>query len=293
MCAGQRGRERRPAAGRYHRHRQRRCDRELSELAGGRSRPSPGRPLASRRASRTSTTLSHAPSRRAQGRDAGRGMLASPARWCCDVRARASSRYGPLEALGVGAREHLGHRRADRRLYRRDLHRPRVRRSDRRAAGHHQCLRSSRHLSADCAGRRRQLDRATAACLALSLLNLAAVLVGRCRLRESAADSDSGWRDICCSTPSKPLRGGRPLPPAAQEWAYRAGFAVMASLFLFATWNDITTTPSGCAVTAPRPCLSRRDGVLKPRRWGAPPRRGLDEAGSAGCRGRRVSASPL
>lgn len=36
------------------------------------------------------------------------------------------------------------------------------------------------------------------------------------------------------------LRGGRPLPPIAQEWAYRAGFAVMASLFLFATWNDIT-----------------------------------------------------
>jgi regulator of sigma E protease len=35
-------------------------------------------------------------------------------------------------------------------------------------------------------------------------------------------------------------RGGKPLPPAAQEWAYRAGFAVMASLFLFATWNDIT-----------------------------------------------------
>jgi len=35
-------------------------------------------------------------------------------------------------------------------------------------------------------------------------------------------------------------RGGRPLPPSAQEWAYRAGFAVMASLFLFATWNDIT-----------------------------------------------------
>jgi regulator of sigma E protease len=35
-------------------------------------------------------------------------------------------------------------------------------------------------------------------------------------------------------------RGGKPIPPAAQEWAYRAGFAVMASLFLFATWNDIT-----------------------------------------------------
>jgi regulator of sigma E protease len=36
------------------------------------------------------------------------------------------------------------------------------------------------------------------------------------------------------------VRGGRPLPASAQEWAYRAGFAVMASLFLFATWNDIT-----------------------------------------------------
>jgi regulator of sigma E protease len=36
------------------------------------------------------------------------------------------------------------------------------------------------------------------------------------------------------------VRGGRPLPPEAQEWAFRAGFAVMASLFLFATWNDVT-----------------------------------------------------
>lgn len=35
-------------------------------------------------------------------------------------------------------------------------------------------------------------------------------------------------------------RGGKPIPPVAQEWAYRAGFAVMGSLFLFATWNDIT-----------------------------------------------------
>ncbi len=41
------------------------------------------------------------------------------------------------------------------------------------------------------------------------------------------------------------LRGGKPLPPAAQEWAYRAGFAVMASLFLFATWNDITRLMPG------------------------------------------------
>ncbi len=35
------------------------------------------------------------------------------------------------------------------------------------------------------------------------------------------------------------LRGGRPLPPVAQDWAFRAGLAIMASLFLFATWNDI------------------------------------------------------
>lgn len=35
------------------------------------------------------------------------------------------------------------------------------------------------------------------------------------------------------------LRGGKPLPASAQEWAYRAGFAVIGSLFLFATWNDI------------------------------------------------------
>ncbi|MES1201741.1 MAG: RIP metalloprotease [Pseudomonadota bacterium] len=41
------------------------------------------------------------------------------------------------------------------------------------------------------------------------------------------------------------IRGGKPLPPAAQEWAFRAGLAVMASLFLFATWNDITRWTQG------------------------------------------------
>ncbi|MGE3142107.1 MAG: RIP metalloprotease [Hyphomonadaceae bacterium] len=34
-------------------------------------------------------------------------------------------------------------------------------------------------------------------------------------------------------------RGGKPLPLIAQEWAFRAGIAVMGALFLFATWNDI------------------------------------------------------
>lgn len=41
------------------------------------------------------------------------------------------------------------------------------------------------------------------------------------------------------------VRGGRPLPLAAQEWAFRAGLAVMASLFLFATWNDVTRHLTG------------------------------------------------
>lgn len=33
---------------------------------------------------------------------------------------------------------------------------------------------------------------------------------------------------------------GRPLPSRAQEYGYRAGFAVLACLFVFATWNDLT-----------------------------------------------------
>ena len=32
---------------------------------------------------------------------------------------------------------------------------------------------------------------------------------------------------------------GRPLPQRAQEYGYRAGFAVLIGLFVFATWNDL------------------------------------------------------
>ncbi len=32
---------------------------------------------------------------------------------------------------------------------------------------------------------------------------------------------------------------GRPLPPRAQEYGYRAGFALLLGLFVFATWNDL------------------------------------------------------
>jgi len=75
--------------------------------------------------------------------------------------------------------------------------------------------------------------------LALALLNLAAVLsvaVGFVNLLPIPI-LDGGH---LLFYGIEALRGGRPLPPSAQEWAYRAGFAVMASLFLFATWNDIT-----------------------------------------------------
>lgn len=33
---------------------------------------------------------------------------------------------------------------------------------------------------------------------------------------------------------------GRPIPPRMQEIGFRAGFAVLAGLFVFATWNDLT-----------------------------------------------------
>jgi regulator of sigma E protease len=75
--------------------------------------------------------------------------------------------------------------------------------------------------------------------LALSLLNLAAVLsvaVGFVNLLPIPI-LDGGHLLFYAI---EALRGGKPIPAAAQEWAYRAGFAVMASLFLFATWNDIT-----------------------------------------------------
>ncbi|HEX3348345.1 MAG TPA: RIP metalloprotease RseP [Acetobacteraceae bacterium] len=33
---------------------------------------------------------------------------------------------------------------------------------------------------------------------------------------------------------------GRPLPPRALEYGFRAGFAVLVALFVFATWNDLS-----------------------------------------------------
>ncbi len=34
---------------------------------------------------------------------------------------------------------------------------------------------------------------------------------------------------------------GRPLPPKAQEYGFRAGLAALATLFIFATWNDLSS----------------------------------------------------
>jgi regulator of sigma E protease len=33
---------------------------------------------------------------------------------------------------------------------------------------------------------------------------------------------------------------GRPIPQRAQEYGFRAGFALLIGLFIFATWNDLT-----------------------------------------------------
>lgn len=33
---------------------------------------------------------------------------------------------------------------------------------------------------------------------------------------------------------------GRPLPPRAMEYGLRAGLAVLAALFIFSTWNDLS-----------------------------------------------------
>jgi regulator of sigma E protease len=41
---------------------------------------------------------------------------------------------------------------------------------------------------------------------------------------------------------------GRPLPPKAQEYGFRAGFALLVTLFLFASWNDIANGKIGAWV---------------------------------------------
>jgi regulator of sigma E protease len=33
---------------------------------------------------------------------------------------------------------------------------------------------------------------------------------------------------------------GRPIPPRAQEYGFRAGLALLVGLFVFATWNDLS-----------------------------------------------------
>jgi regulator of sigma E protease len=35
---------------------------------------------------------------------------------------------------------------------------------------------------------------------------------------------------------------GRPLPPRAQDYGYRVGFAIIASMFVFISWNDLVHT---------------------------------------------------
>ena len=35
---------------------------------------------------------------------------------------------------------------------------------------------------------------------------------------------------------------GRPLPPRALDYGYRIGFAIIGSLFIFISWNDLVHT---------------------------------------------------
>ena len=44
---------------------------------------------------------------------------------------------------------------------------------------------------------------------------------------------------IWCSILAEALRG-RPVPPRAQEYGFRAGLALLAGLFILATWNDLS-----------------------------------------------------
>ena len=49
---------------------------------------------------------------------------------------------------------------------------------------------------------------------------------------------------------------GRPLPLKAQEYAFRGGLAVLASLFVFATWICVCASNAPISTAAP-PCRGK------------------------------------
>ena len=166
---------------------------------------------------------------------AGRGMLGVSGPLVLDAE-REMQRYGPLDSLVWGARDtwgiisqtvsYLGAIFAGRE-------------SGDQIAGPLGIINVSGQVASSAIGGTDFDFGEKAGRLALSLLSLMAVLsvaVGFVNLLPIPI-LDGGH---LLFYGIEAVRGGKPIPPMAQEWAYRAGFAVMASLFLFATWNDIT-----------------------------------------------------
>ena len=132
-----------------------------------------------------------------------------------------NTEFEPLglpQACGAGSRRPGRSRRRPRRRLA-DADRPARHRGTRRAAADRPALRPGGRA------RRRQPG----------LLHRRAV--GQSRAHQPVPDPGPGWR------PSAVLSGrgvrGRPIPPRAQEYGFRAGLALLVGLFVFATWNDL------------------------------------------------------
>jgi regulator of sigma E protease len=169
-----------------------------------------------------------------QGRRAGQGFLGVSGPLALSSERRIIH-YNPLEAIGFGALR-TWEMIAQTGGYIADVFRGRA--SANQIAGPTGILMVSGQVATAALGEADSDIGHRIGILALALLNLAAILsvaVGIVNLLPIPI-LDGGH---LLFYGIEALRGGRPLPPAAQEWAYRAGFAVMASLFLFATWNDI------------------------------------------------------
>jgi regulator of sigma E protease len=154
---------------------------------------------------------------------------------------RQVERFSPLEAIGVGA-QRTWSMVAQTGAYVGGIFAGRE--SGRDIAGPLGILNVSGQVASSALDAGEQTPSGAIGLLLLSLLGLAAMLsvaVGIVNLLPIPI-LDGGHLMFYAI---EAVRGGKPLPAVAQEWAYRAGFAVMASLFLFATWNDITRHITG------------------------------------------------
>ncbi len=180
-------------------------------------------------------TPRRAPGNTTDGPRAGQGLLGvqGPVVLASE---RQTERYGPIDAIGVGARNTWGIVEQTA-LYIGAIFAGRE--SGDQIAGPLGIVNVSGQVASSALDTPDSSLLGKVGMLALALLSLAAVLsvaVGIVNLLPIPI-LDGGH---LLFYGIEAVRGGKPLPPSAQEWAYRAGFAVMASLFLFATWNDIT-----------------------------------------------------